>query len=336
MNDTAELKIELDAHIPWATGVVRRFAEKLGFSNKELGEIDLCVTELGNNLLLHKAINGKISFKEFSQDGLKGIEIKVCDEGPGIKDIDSALQDGNSTASSMGKGLGVVQRAADEFEIHSDTKGTKIKLRKYLPLPEESIPYQNIGLTVSVSVRTHPQSTVCGDGHVIRHTATGGKTLLSVIDGLGHGEKARIAAQTAEAYLHSNYKKPLTQIPKELHRVLHSTRGAVVGIALIDEINKKMDFIGVGNISARLWLPEEKVWTRPVSMSGTLGVSLRPPRIFSYPWQKGSILVMHSDGILDRWELQNSELNLPPVEISSLILRNHWRKNDDATVMVAR
>ena len=332
--DIGVLHIEVEAHVPWARGVVRRYAEKLGFEKKTLSEIELCISELATNLVVHRAKNGRVCFNEIKQNGRHGIQIVVQDEGPGIKDIKEALHGGTSSAGSLGQGLASVQRLADEFDIHSNSKGTKIRICKFLPpeQPESETDYTD--LVVSVSVRTHPEAPVCGDGHVIRHD--GHRTLLAVIDGLGHGERARKAASVVEAYLHANYRKPLEQQPAELHKSLRATRGAVVGIARLDEDEGKIDFVGLGNISARLWLPDERSWVRPVSMSGTLGVSYRPPRIFSYPWKKGSMLIMHSDGITERWDLSTEERSQHPTDIARTLMKEYWRRNDDATVMVAK
>lgn len=334
MNDSNRLQIEVEAHVPWAKGVVRRFAERIGFKDKFLAEIELCVSELATNLVVHKASNGSVSFREISQNGRKGIEILVQDEGPGIRHLKEALQGGASTAGSLGQGLASVQRFADEFEIHSSGNGTRISIRKYLPQLASKEGGSGTELTVSVAVRTHPESNTCGDGHVIRHD--GPRTLLAVIDGLGHGNQARNAAAIAEAYLHANYRKPLEQMPEELHTALHQSRGAVVGVARIDEEKNSLHFVGVGNISARLWTPEKGDWTRFVSMSGTLGASLRTPRIFSYPWQRGSVLIMYSDGLKEHWELEKEHILKPAPEISRMLMQEYWRRTDDATVMVAK
>lgn len=110
MKDTGELRIEVEAHVPWARGVVRRFAAKIGFSEKALSEIELCVSELATNLVVHHAKNGRINFYEIKENGLRTIEIVVADEGPGITDVKEALQGGTSSSGSLGQGLASVQR----------------------------------------------------------------------------------------------------------------------------------------------------------------------------------------------------------------------------------
>jgi hypothetical protein len=71
-------------------------------------------------------------------------------------------------------------------------------------------------------------------------------------------------------------------------------------------------------------------------MTGTLGVSFHQPRVFSYPWKKGNLLIIHSDGIAESWELSPQDFNTHPTEISQNLIEKHWQQNDDATVMVAK
>jgi len=56
----------------------------------------------------------------------------ASDNGPGIADIDKALQDGYSTTGSLGFGLPGVKRLMDEIEIDSQpNRGTTIRARKW-------------------------------------------------------------------------------------------------------------------------------------------------------------------------------------------------------------
>ena len=55
------------------------------------------------------------------------------DRGPGIPDIDMAMQDGFSTSKSMGMGMPGAKRLMDEFEIESEMGiGTTVIIRKWL------------------------------------------------------------------------------------------------------------------------------------------------------------------------------------------------------------
>ena len=66
------------------------------------------------------------------------VTIEVADEGPGIEDIDLAMQEGYSTATpemqemGFGAGMGLpnIKKHADEFRITSEvSKGTRLYIR---------------------------------------------------------------------------------------------------------------------------------------------------------------------------------------------------------------
>ena len=66
------------------------------------------------------------------QDGGAGIELIAEDEGPGIPDLEQAMQDGFSTNRGLGGGLPGVKRLMDEFHITSEMgTGTRIITRKW-------------------------------------------------------------------------------------------------------------------------------------------------------------------------------------------------------------
>lgn len=105
-------------------------------STKEMNKVSLCkavtaISELSTNLIKY-ANNGKIHvliFQEKEHEFL--MEVISKDEGPGIEDLDLALQDNYSSGNSLGLGLPAIKRLSDEFEISSSPEGTIIKMKKY-------------------------------------------------------------------------------------------------------------------------------------------------------------------------------------------------------------
>ncbi len=79
----------------------------------------------------HTNKGGTLSFIPVRNEKIEGIEIISEDEGPGIPDIELAMQDGFSTCGGLGGGLPGVKRLMDEFEITSKETGTRIVARKW-------------------------------------------------------------------------------------------------------------------------------------------------------------------------------------------------------------
>ena len=92
--------------------------EALGFDEQAAGRSALVATELATNLLKH-AGRGQILLDRYRDSSGSGLEILSLDKGPGIADLGRAMEDGYSTAGSMGTGLGAVRRQADEFAVYS-------------------------------------------------------------------------------------------------------------------------------------------------------------------------------------------------------------------------
>lgn len=110
----------------------RNLAKKLGFSEVDQARITTSISELARNLYLY-AKNGQICVSEVESNNRKGLQIVAEDEGPGIKDLRLAMEDGFSTSGGLGAGLPGVKRLMDEFYIDSQIgKGTKVVAVKWL------------------------------------------------------------------------------------------------------------------------------------------------------------------------------------------------------------
>ena len=113
----------------------RDLAERTGFEGSELTVIATAISELARNIVQY-ADEGQMEFDLAKQNGRRGIVIVAMDNGPGIADIDRALEDGYSTSRSLGLGLPGARRLMDEFEIDSKIgRGTTIKVTKWVAEP---------------------------------------------------------------------------------------------------------------------------------------------------------------------------------------------------------
>jgi serine/threonine-protein kinase RsbT len=122
------LDIRSTVQVKLARMAVQELAARLGFGGLDRTKFVTATSELARNTLVHGK-GGTVSILEIEREGKIGIRLVLQDTGPGIPDIDRALQDGFSTAKSMGLGLGGAQRLVDEFAIASVVgMGTKVTI----------------------------------------------------------------------------------------------------------------------------------------------------------------------------------------------------------------
>ena len=109
----------------------RSLALRLGFSPGSATLVATSISELARNILLY-AGEGEIGLQPLERTGGAGLAIYARDRGPGITDLDRALEDGYSTSGRLGLGLPGVRRLMDEFEISSQAgSGTMVKAVKW-------------------------------------------------------------------------------------------------------------------------------------------------------------------------------------------------------------
>ncbi len=131
---------EVDVYV--AMSRARELATTIGFGPVDRTRIEIVILELTRNLLAH-AGGGNLSLERLD-DPVRGsgIAVEAVDSGPGIADIELALQDGYSTASTLGAGLPGVRRLMDEFEIESSVGvGTRVRAVKWLVTPQRRAVY---------------------------------------------------------------------------------------------------------------------------------------------------------------------------------------------------
>ncbi|WP_245978146.1 anti-sigma regulatory factor [Allostella humosa] len=111
--------------------LVRAAALQAGLSLVDQTKIITAASELARNTLDHGG--GGDAEVQFLQEGVrKGVRIAFEDHGPGIPDIDRALQPGFTTGRGMGLGLGGARQLSNEFSISSEVgRGTRIVIARW-------------------------------------------------------------------------------------------------------------------------------------------------------------------------------------------------------------
>lgn len=341
-------QIRDEAEVGAARRAVHRFAAALGFSETELSDLNIVVQEIGTNAARYAKGGGCLNWMLPFTEG-PGVELFYCDKGPGIFDIDRAVRDGVSASGSLGLGLGSIRRLMDEFDVYSTvrssaqllrsrrtTHGTVIFARKWVAArrPAPTSEAFEMCRRFGIWSRPRPREEVNGDAYFIKRHDT--QTLFAVVDGLGHGPGAHAASRAALDSLSAWEGEPLDEVFFAAHDALRPTRGAVMGACIVEPERGLLFYAGVGNVETRIYGAPEPA--HPVSNNGTLGLRLSAVRVWQYRWAEGTTVVLATDGLSARWDINSYPglLGKSPQLMAGILARDFARDSDDATVLVAR
>ena len=187
-----------------------------------------------------------------------------------------------------------------------------------------------------VASRPSPGEVASGDLHLIQPTMDG--VLLAVVDGLGHGDAAIAAAQTAMAVLKSHAEEPLTALVNRCHAALTKTRGAVMTLATLRWLESKLTWLGVGNVEAILLRADRQAKARSdrvLLRSGLVGYQLPVLRAGTLRLAPDDLIIFATDGI-DAAFAEGLVCSDSPQQLADGILERHFKGHDDALVLVVR
>jgi len=321
---TQVLPIEDSSQIGYARRTAQQLAQKHGFDTTDAGRVALVTTELASNILKH-ATHGELHLRVLPRASGAGIEILAVDRAQGF-DVHACLTDGFSTGGTQGIGLGAVSRQAEVFDVYADARGAVLLTRLY-PRSDKA-PDRRIG----ISQHALHHDPACGD---VWHLAFDGPRISAlVIDGLGHGEEAERAARAGErVFALSPFASPLLLL-EDIHHAMIGTRGGALAIAQFDGNSSALRFVGIGNIGGSLIAPDKSRGL--ASHPGIVGGQYRKAQPFDYAQVNGQLLILYSDGLQSRWNLQDYPglVHRHPAVIAAILHRDFCRGRDDVTVLV--
>ena len=132
MENESRVAINSAADIVVARQKGRALAVELGFDGSESTLIATAISEIARNIVDH-AKRGEIVLAAIQQGSKCGISIVARDEGPGIRDVEMAMEYGYSTRKGLGVGLPGAKWLMDEFDIDTKVgKGTTVTMKKWL------------------------------------------------------------------------------------------------------------------------------------------------------------------------------------------------------------
>jgi serine/threonine-protein kinase RsbT len=129
--DEIRVAINTDADVVTARQEARTLGASLGFSSTDLTLLATAISEVARNITTY-AGTGVVTLRIVRQKAREGIEVVAADKGPGIENVELAMQDGYSTRNGLGLGLPGTRRLVDDFELDTEPGvGTTIRIVKW-------------------------------------------------------------------------------------------------------------------------------------------------------------------------------------------------------------
>ncbi|MFF8984749.1 ATP-binding protein [Streptomyces globisporus] len=338
-----------------ARGAAATLARRIGLDGYRASEVALAVTEAATNLQRH-ARDGALLLRVLRTSDRAGVEFLTVDTGPGMADVEAALADGTSSGGTLGIGLGAVVRLADAFDVHSLPGRGTVMAAQFWDRPAGSGPTGGVASVSSGLTRPISGETTCGDAWAVRVDEGGGTedaigprsavgrsvpasepaVLVMLCDGLGHGPLAARAAGAAVTEFRRSTDRHPEGLLRRIHAALRGTRGGAVAVARIEPARERVLYCGIGNVNGVLLGPDSRKGL--LSAPGIVGQQMRGLRTFELPLPPGGALVMHSDGLTDRWKADELPglLRHTPAVMAGQLLREAGVRHDDAGIVVVK
>lgn len=313
---------------------VRAVSRRMGFSAVARERMELVCNEMVTNQFKYARGTGLVQIWE-SNRPCHAVDLFALDFGPGIANLPAALEDGYTTAGTMGKGLGAIRRLANESEFYTVPDGVAGNApwhgvavwARFCVNSCEQGPYQVGQYLRSYQDDVHNGDSICMD--------LDNRTLRWLhMDGLGHGMLAEQVVQGRDDIL--GIDAPLTEVMQVLSTRLQGTRGAVGMLAEVDAGTGVARICGVGDMAAYLILNGER--KNVLFSPGVLGHEHHRFEETELPFPEQAMLVTGSDGLRRNWTLGNFPglWRRHPQLVALLLGQVMGRGNDDKSIFVLR
>lgn len=325
-SDIIEISIDDFDSLEETILTAKNYCSQMNFDKLAVNMVASAVSEIATNVIKY---GDKGQFKMTQLANGKGVRVEILDKGPGISNINQAIQDGFSTdPTSLGVGLGAAKRAMDTLSIQSkEGSGTSITMEKWLPISQEELEY-------AVVSRADENYMYNGDGYIFKEY--GGDCLfVAIIDGLGEGFNAFKTTQSLLNLLIDDFSLDLDVIVKKCETLIkeqYKDSGAAIGILRIKP--DKISYLAVGDTFIETYANEKKSF---ISKDGIVGAFQLPVlKIKEIQNDECSVIVMCTDGIKNNFYGRELPLVESAQYIADYIYLNHKREYGDATVIVIK
>lgn len=194
---------------------------------------------------------------------------------------------------------------------------------------------------MNIGVISRPKKGFSENGDAYLVESIDHQTLISVIDGIGHGVHAQKAANRCVDAIKQHLQSgnfSLTSLFDACHKALRDTHGAVMAVLLVDPQHRTVHYAGIGNITTHIIGGNNSSSIYPIPRGGIVGYNMPKVKEHTYPYATGDLILMHTDGLVSRI---NSEIlhrlqGLEEQRIAEELFKEYARDEDDATLIVAR
>jgi anti-sigma regulatory factor (Ser/Thr protein kinase) len=310
IKEPIDLKIAITRTLSWQP--------LIGASAVDKSLIATLVSELASNIIKY-ATAGTIELRSYEWPGAVEIEVFAMDNGPGIANLNLAMQEHFSSSGTLGLGLSGIKRIADIFQMHSTVNhGTHVLAIKKINIDikqqifslttayhsstsDRLVAFRNtecieptptIKFDIGKHIRAYPGQNVCGDQILALPLEDG--YLLAIIDATGHGPEAHKMALKIIAAIKILATPDLSGMMSKLYELAKGTIGASVGLAFFNIHKHTIHYAAIGNTSLVVF--NDRKW-RGVSRDGMLGQRLPSFSEQYTTFNPGDMAIMFTDGL---------------------------------------
>jgi serine/threonine-protein kinase RsbT len=128
---TVELPLTHQEDVVVVRQSTRSLAVEIGLTIVDQTKIVTAASELARNTVVHGG-GGKVTLELLKEASKQGLRLTFEDTGPGIADLERAMQDGYTSAGGLGLGLGGSKRLCTDFAIESKVgAGTRVTIARW-------------------------------------------------------------------------------------------------------------------------------------------------------------------------------------------------------------
>ncbi|HEY6727378.1 MAG TPA: SpoIIE family protein phosphatase [Polyangiaceae bacterium] len=178
-------------------------------------------------------------------------------------------------------------------------------------------------------VRPFFGEAVSGDATFVRRAQ--GHWQLAVIDGLGHGAAAAAAASAVCVELERHDWNDLVDLTRRCDAAARGTRGVALTLVRVEQDTGACQHVAVGNVEVVAGNAARRI--APLTRPGIVGAGVRQARITRFMLERGDVLVIHSDGISGRFDLEQIA-GTSATETAEALVADYGKPHDDAGCVV--